>query len=182
MHVLPRPLPNEVVKGKHFVLTDLLKSLPGGSTQAKVVLEPIFQLDYLPLAMHDPKPAPQVVTKKKKKSGQEKAASEGLEGFVDWTNSIVSQSVEEREAEMSSLVARFAIQMRKLVVDAQEGTTPDLKLPGDKHFRPSRSDEEVQADPTVIVVDSPERVLEAPVCYRGCHPRCLSKCLCNAGG
>ena len=30
--VLPHPLPNEVVKGEHFVLVDLLKSLPGGST------------------------------------------------------------------------------------------------------------------------------------------------------
>ena len=32
VHVLPRPLPNEVVKGEHFFLTDLLKSLPGGSS------------------------------------------------------------------------------------------------------------------------------------------------------
>ena len=30
--VLPRPLPNEVVKGEHFVLVNLLKSLPRGST------------------------------------------------------------------------------------------------------------------------------------------------------
>ena len=30
--VLPRPLPNEVVKGEHFVVTDLLKSLPEGSS------------------------------------------------------------------------------------------------------------------------------------------------------
>ena len=30
--VLPRPLPSEVVKGHHFILIDLLKSLPGGST------------------------------------------------------------------------------------------------------------------------------------------------------
>ena len=30
--ILPRPLPNEVVKGEHFVLTDLLKSLLGGSS------------------------------------------------------------------------------------------------------------------------------------------------------
>ena len=29
--VLPRPLPNEVVKGENFVLEDFLKSLPGGS-------------------------------------------------------------------------------------------------------------------------------------------------------
>ena len=32
VHVLPRPLPNEVVKGEHFVLADLLRSLPGGSS------------------------------------------------------------------------------------------------------------------------------------------------------
>ena len=81
MYVLPRPLPSEVVKGEQFVLMDLLNSLPGGSTQAKVVLEPIFRLDYLPLAVHDPKPAPQVVTKKKKKSGQAKVVGEGLDEF-----------------------------------------------------------------------------------------------------
>ena len=28
--VLPCPLPNEVIKGEHFVIVDLLKSLPGG--------------------------------------------------------------------------------------------------------------------------------------------------------
>ena len=32
VHVLPRPLPNKVIKGEHFVLMDLLKSLPGGSS------------------------------------------------------------------------------------------------------------------------------------------------------
>ena len=30
--VLPHPLPNEVVKGEHFVLENLLNSLPGGSS------------------------------------------------------------------------------------------------------------------------------------------------------
>ena len=30
--VLPHPLSNEVVKGEHFVLANLLKSLPGGSS------------------------------------------------------------------------------------------------------------------------------------------------------
>ena len=30
--IFPHPLPNEVVKGEHFFLTDLLKSLPGGSS------------------------------------------------------------------------------------------------------------------------------------------------------
>ena len=87
MPILPRPLPNEVVKGEHFVIADLLKLLPRGLSQAKVVLEPLVWLDYLPLAVQDPKPTHQEVTKKKKKkSGLAKASGEGLEGFVDWTN------------------------------------------------------------------------------------------------
>ena len=32
--VIPRPLPGEVVGGEHFVLTDLLKSILGSSSQA----------------------------------------------------------------------------------------------------------------------------------------------------
>ena len=52
------------------------------------------------------------MTKKKKKSGQAKAIGEGLEGFVEWTNLVVSQLAEEREAEMSDLVVEFAIRMR----------------------------------------------------------------------
>ena len=63
--------------------------------------------------MQDPKPAPQAVTKKKKKSKQAKAADEGLKGFVDWMNSEVNQLVEEREAEMFGLIIGFAIRMRK---------------------------------------------------------------------
>ena len=81
---------------------------------------------------------------KNKKSGQAKVASEGLEGFMDWTNSAVSQSTEEREAEMSGLVVGFAIRMRKRAANAQEGTTPDLKVSSNKRYRPSRSDDEVQ--------------------------------------
>ena len=30
--ILPCPLPSEIIKGEHFVLTDLLRSLPGGSS------------------------------------------------------------------------------------------------------------------------------------------------------
>ena len=86
------------------------------------------------------------MTKKKNKSEQTKAAGEGLKGFVDWTNPAVSQSTEEREAEMSGLVVGFAIRMRKRVVKAQKGTTPDLKVPGNKRPRLSRSKEEVQAN------------------------------------
>ena len=66
--VLLRLLPSEVVKGEHFVLPDLLKSLPGGSTQA----EPLVRPDCQPLVVYKPKLAPQAATKKKKKSGPAK--------------------------------------------------------------------------------------------------------------
>ena len=51
LHVLPRPLPSEVVKGEHFVLTDLLKSLPGGSSQVEAVPKLLVLPDHLPLAV-----------------------------------------------------------------------------------------------------------------------------------
>ena len=63
---------------------------------------------------------------------------------------------------MSGLVVGFAIQIRKRAANAQEGTTPSLKVRGKKCSRLSKSNEEVQADPAVIDVDSLERVLEAP--------------------
>ena len=49
--------------------------------------------------------------KKKKKTWQKKATSVGVEGFVDWTNPGVSESVEE--VEISGLVSSFASRMRK---------------------------------------------------------------------
>ena len=58
MPVISRPLPNEVVKGEHFILMDLLKLLPNGSTQVEVVSEPLVRSNYLPLAVKDPKPTP----------------------------------------------------------------------------------------------------------------------------
>ena len=79
VYVLPRPLPNEVVKGEHFVLEDLLRSLPEGSSKANIILEPLVRPDYLPLVVYDPKPAPQAAKKKKnKKSAQVKVVNEGL--------------------------------------------------------------------------------------------------------
>ena len=51
--------------------------------------------------------------KKKKKTRQIKVADVGLEGFVGWTDRTISESDEEREAEMSSLAARFVAQMLK---------------------------------------------------------------------
>ena len=38
--VIPRPLPGEVVGGEHFVLTDLLKSISGSSSQVGSAREP----------------------------------------------------------------------------------------------------------------------------------------------
>ena len=65
--VLPHPLPNEVVKGEHFVLADPLKSLPGGPSQVEAASKPFVRPDPLPLAVWDPKLVPQAVKKKKKK-------------------------------------------------------------------------------------------------------------------
>ena len=38
--VIPRPFPGESVKGEHFVLADLLKSILGSSSQAGSAREP----------------------------------------------------------------------------------------------------------------------------------------------
>ena len=73
--VIPRPLSAEPVKGEHFVIADLFKSIPSSSSQAgsaqvkvaKGALVKFVQPDQIPLAEQDPYPAPQVVKKKKKK-------------------------------------------------------------------------------------------------------------------
>ena len=38
--VIPRPLPIELVRGEHFTLTDLLKSIPSSSAQVGSAQEP----------------------------------------------------------------------------------------------------------------------------------------------
>ena len=128
--ILPYPLPVELVKGEHFVLVDLLKLISGRSSQAESALEPLIQPDCLPLSAQDPKPAqlplvgrdsqptPQAAKKKKKKIEQDMDVGVGLEGFVDWTNSIVNESAEEREAEMSSLAIGFSARMHKRAANA----------------------------------------------------------------
>ena len=80
---------------------------------------------------------------------------------MDCMNPTVSQSSEEREVEMFSLVVGFAMRMRKQVANAHKGTMPGPEVPVDKRFRLSRSDEEVQVDLVLIAVDLPERVLKA---------------------
>ena len=96
--VIPCPLQEKLIKGEHFVLVDLLKSIPGSSSQVGFAQEPqakitegalvsIVWSDQSPLVVQDPKPAPQAAKKKKGKKGkkvkQVKAAGVGLEGLVD---------------------------------------------------------------------------------------------------
>ena len=70
--------------------------------------------------------------KKKNKTGQSKAASMGLEGFVDGTNLGVSELAEEKEADMFGLVSDFAARMRKQVASAQGFIAPGTEVHGGK--------------------------------------------------
>ena len=73
---------------------------------------------------------------------------------MEWTDPTISQTAKERATKMFGLVPRFTTRMHKRAADAQEGSTSDLKIPGDKRPRPSRSEEEVPAYPEVITMDS----------------------------
>ena len=57
--------------------------------------------------------------------------------------------------------------MCKRATNAQEETTPDLEVLGNKCSRPSKSDEEFQAAPVMIVVDLMEQVIEASSIFGG---------------
>ena len=74
--VIPRPLPGEVVRGEHFVLVDLLKSISSSFSQAGSAREPQAEItegalvsfilpDQSPLREQDSQPAPLVVKRKK---------------------------------------------------------------------------------------------------------------------
>ena len=132
-----------LVRGEHFVLYNLLKSIFGSSSQAGFVGEPQTEIaegalvifvhpDKSPLVVQDPKPAPQSAKKKgkikaahavKKKKGKIitghiKAADARLKGFVDWLDPTASDPVEEREDNMSSLVVGFSARMHKRAASA----------------------------------------------------------------
>ena len=47
--VFPCPMPNELLKGEHFILADLLKLLLRSLSQAEFVPEPLVRVDHLPL-------------------------------------------------------------------------------------------------------------------------------------
>ena len=80
--------------------------------------------------------------KKKKKTGQAKAANAGLEGFVDWTNPRVSESTEEEKAEMSVLVFNFSSRICKRVSSAQGLIAPGTEVPSGKRPKLTSPDEE----------------------------------------
>ena len=174
--VIPRPLPEELVKGNHFVLTDLLKSIPGNSSQAKPAQEPQAEItegglvsfvrpDQPPLVVKDPKLAPQAA--KKKKVGLIKAADARLEGFMDLVDPIVSEPAEEMEDDMSSLAAGFVVRMRKRAASTQEETTLGSEVPGGKRPKRSGPNAETQKSPTIFTVNSPERASDALPASKG---------------
>ena len=64
--VIPRLLPEELIKGEHFIFADLMKSIPGSSSQAGSAQEPQAKItqdalatfvrpNQSPLAVQDPK-------------------------------------------------------------------------------------------------------------------------------
>ena len=83
----------------------------------------------------------------------------GLEGFVDWVNSIpptgetqgvrpiphiAKDTTKKRNDNMSNLVVGFASWMCKRATSTQEETTPGSEVPGDKSPKRLGLDEDVQ--------------------------------------
>ena len=81
--------------------------------------------------------------KKVKKVGQTKAVDSGLEGFVDWVDPFSNEPAEEREDDMSSLVARFTTRICKWVMRTQGEITPGSEVLCDKSPKQPSPDEEV---------------------------------------
>ena len=80
---------------------------------------------------------------------------------MDWVDPNASDPAKEREDDMSSLAAGFAMQMPKWATSAQGETTPDFEVSSGKRPKRSRSDEEAQKSPIVISMDSQERSSDA---------------------
>ena len=108
--VIPRPLPAKLIRGKHFVLADLLKSILGISSQARSAQEQEPQakvaekalasfvwLDQSPLAEQDSQPTPQAAKKKKRKKAKKKLDRSRLLArdkkalWITWIQSLVSR-------------------------------------------------------------------------------------------
>ena len=82
--IIPSSLPKELVRGKYFILADLLKSIQGSFSQAGSVEEPQAEINegalvsYVrpnqsPLAIQDPDPALRFAKKKGKIKAAEAA-------------------------------------------------------------------------------------------------------------
>ena len=74
---------------------------------------------------------------------------------------ISSDPIEEREDDMSSLAAGFAMRMCKWAANAYEETILGFEVSGGKSSRRSDSNEEAHKSPGVITMDSPERAFDA---------------------
>ena len=168
--VIPRSLLEELVSGEHFVLVDLLKSIPGSSSQVRFAKEPQAETtqetsatftrpDQSPLDEQDFRPAPQAA--KKKKKGKIITISVGLEGFVDWVDRNARDSAEKQEDDMSSLAVEFVARMRKRAASAHGETTLGFEVSGGKRPKRSSPDEEAQTSLVIISVDSPEQAFDA---------------------
>ena len=99
--------------------------------------------------------------KKKRKTEHDKVFGAGLEGFVYFTNSIVSESAKERKVEMSSLVVGFATWVHKRAASAEGEATPGSEVLDGKCFKQSGLIEEFHISPVVIFMDSPKRAPSA---------------------
>ena len=102
--IVPCSLPFEVIEGEHFVIVDLLKLVPGGSShaistqrgQAEAIARPLVR-SALVTQPQSPRVAPRPTKKRESKVRQTKTVGAGLEGFVDWTRVVDYEPTEEEE-------------------------------------------------------------------------------------
>ena len=111
--IVPRSLPVEVFEGEHFVLVDLLKLVPGSSSQLTPTQEDQMEVTTRTLVRYarvsqpqSPRVAPRPAKKRKTRAWQTKAASAWLEDFLDWTRVADIEPIEEEK--MFSLSTGFA--------------------------------------------------------------------------
>ena len=135
--VIPLSLLTELIKGEHFVLADLCKSNPGGSSkevaqedQAEAAIGALVRSIRIiqPQSLR-PAPRPEKNEQDRKRVWKTKVVGTELEDFMDWTGILVNEPVEEEEVPM--LVVGFAAHMRKWVADSEDESTPisDGKCP-----------------------------------------------------
>ena len=80
---------------------------------------------------------------------------------MDWLDPPAGNPYEERDEDMSSLIARFVARMRKRAASAQGETVPCFEVYGGKRPKWFGLDEEAQKSLTVITMDSLEQASNA---------------------